>query len=79
MPLHAWLFGEDQGRYLVETGDPVTLLSAARLAGVPAVRVGRVEAAGDGAALTLRGAGAISVAQLTAANEAWLPGYMALG
>jgi len=43
------------------------------------VRVGWVEAAGDGAALTLRGAGAISVAQLTAANEAWLPGYMALG
>jgi phosphoribosylformylglycinamidine synthase subunit PurL len=79
MPLHAWLFGEDQGRYLVETGDPPTLLSAARLAGVPAARVGGVEAAGDGAALTLRGAGAISVAQLTAANEAWLPGYMALG
>jgi len=79
MPLHAWLFGEDQGRYLVETGDPATLLSAAELAGVPAVRVGWVEAAGDGAALTLRGAGAISVAQLTAANEAWLPGYMALG
>jgi phosphoribosylformylglycinamidine synthase len=79
MPLHAWLFGEDQGRYLVETGDPAALLSAARLAGVPAVRVGGVEAAGDGVALTLRGAGAISVAQLTAANEAWLPGYMALG
>jgi phosphoribosylformylglycinamidine synthase subunit PurL len=79
LPLHAWLFGEDQGRYLVETADPVTLLSAARLAGVPAVRVGGVEAAGDGTALTLRGAGAISVAQLTAANEAWLPGYMALG
>jgi len=26
--------------------------------------------------LTLSGAGAISVAELKAANEAWLPGYM---
>jgi phosphoribosylformylglycinamidine synthase len=77
--LHAWLFGEDQGRYLIETADPERVLSAARIAGVPAVPVGRVDAAGDGAALTLRSAGAISVAQLTAANEAWLPGYMARG
>ncbi len=30
-----------------------------------------------GAALTLPGAGAISVNALKAANEAWLPGYMA--
>jgi hypothetical protein len=29
--------------------------------------------------LTLPGAGAISVAELRAANEAWLPGYMAQG
>jgi len=29
-----------------------------------------------GAALTVSGAGAISVAELRAANEAWLPGYM---
>jgi phosphoribosylformylglycinamidine synthase len=77
VPFHAWLFGEDQGRYLVETADPATVLSAARVAGVPVVRVGTVGATGEGAALTLSGAGAISVAQLAAANEAWLPGYMA--
>jgi phosphoribosylformylglycinamidine synthase subunit PurL len=44
---------------------------------VPARRIGRVEGEGGGAALTLPGAGAISVAELKAANEAWLPDYMA--
>ena len=79
MPPHAWLFGEDQGRYLVETADSATVLAAAQVVGVPAMRVGSVGAAGEGAALTLRGTGAISVAQLTAENEAWLPAYMAQG
>jgi phosphoribosylformylglycinamidine synthase subunit PurL len=79
MAPHAWLFGEDQGRYLVETADPADVLAAAQVVGVPAMRVGSVGAAGEGAALTLRGTGAISVAQLTAANEAWLPAYMAQG
>ena len=79
MPRHAWLFGEDQGRYLIETADAGAILAAAQIAGVPAACVGRVDSAGEGAALTLSGGGAISVAQLTAANEAWLPGYMAQG
>jgi phosphoribosylformylglycinamidine synthase len=39
---------------------------------VPARVIGTV----GGAALTLPGAGAISVNALKAANEAWLPGYM---
>jgi phosphoribosylformylglycinamidine synthase subunit PurL len=71
----AWLFGEDQGRYLVETGEPDALLSAARAAAVPARVVGRV----GGVALTLSGVGAISVLALRAANEAWLPAYLAQG
>jgi phosphoribosylformylglycinamidine synthase subunit PurL len=37
--------------------------------------IGRV---GD-SELTVPGAGAISVAELRAANEGWLPGYMAQG
>jgi phosphoribosylformylglycinamidine synthase len=57
----------------VETGDPDALLGAAAAAGVPAQRIGRV----TGTALTLPGAGAISIAELKAANEAWLPEYMA--
>jgi phosphoribosylformylglycinamidine synthase subunit PurL len=72
MPRHAWFFGEDQGRYLIETADPAVVLAAARAAGVPARIIGVV----GGAALTLPDANAISVNALKAASEAWLPGYM---
>jgi phosphoribosylformylglycinamidine synthase subunit PurL len=72
VPLNAWLFGEDQARYLIETGDPDALLAGAANRGIRAQRIGTV----GGAALTVSGAGAISVAELRAANEAWLPGYM---
>jgi phosphoribosylformylglycinamidine synthase len=77
LPPCAWLFGEDQARYLIETENADWVLGAALAAGVPARRIGRVAGQGGGAALTLPGAGAISVAELKAANEAWLPGYMA--
>jgi phosphoribosylformylglycinamidine synthase len=73
LPLHAYLFGEDQARYLIEAEDPQAVLNAARAAGVPARIVGVV----GGASLTLCGGGAISVDALKATNEAWLPGYMA--
>jgi phosphoribosylformylglycinamidine synthase len=69
----AFQFGEDQARYLIETAMPEALLSAAADAGICAQRIGTV----GGAALTLPGAGAISVDELKAANEAWLPAYMA--
>ena len=72
MPTAAFLFGEDQARYLIETAAPEAVLAAARAAGVPACVVGKV----GGAALTLPGAGAISIRVLKTANEAWLPGYM---
>jgi phosphoribosylformylglycinamidine synthase len=42
---------------------------------VPMQRIGTV----SGAALTLPDGGAISVARLKAAHEAWLPGYMHQG
>jgi phosphoribosylformylglycinamidine synthase II len=73
LPRHAFLFGEDQARYLIETAEPAAILAEARAAGVPARLVGTVR----GRELTLPGAGAISVAALKAANEGWLPGYMA--
>ena len=71
-----WWFGEDQARYLIECADPEPSIEAAQVAGVPIRRVGTVAASGNGAALTLPGTGAISVAQLKRANEAWLPEYM---
>jgi hypothetical protein len=75
LPRIAYLFGEDQARYLIETADPQAVLEAASGAGVPARVIGTV----GGVSLTLPGAGAISVDTLKAANEAWLPGYMAEG
>jgi phosphoribosylformylglycinamidine synthase len=71
-PCIAYLFGEDQARYLLETADPATVLAAARAEGISARAVGTV----GGVALTLPGAGAISVNALKTANEAWLPGYV---
>ncbi|MBV9828281.1 MAG: phosphoribosylformylglycinamidine synthase subunit PurL [Alphaproteobacteria bacterium] len=73
LPIAAYWFGEDQARYLVETADPAAFLTAAKNAGICAQRIGSVSKA----ALTLSGAGAISVEDLRAAHEAWLPDYMA--
>jgi len=75
LPTHAYLFGEDQGRYLIETREPDALLERALAAGI----VARVIAVVGGGSLTLPGAGAISVTALKAMNEAWLPSYMAQG
>jgi phosphoribosylformylglycinamidine synthase len=72
IPAHGFLFGEDQGRYLVATPRPEEVARAAATAGVSLVRLGI--AGGD--ALTVAGAGAISVSELQRINEAWLPSYM---
>ncbi len=75
IPLHRWLFGEDQARYLVTArmDEAEAILADARTAGIPAARVGVT----GGDALTLAGADAISLAELNAAHESWLPDYMA--
>jgi phosphoribosylformylglycinamidine synthase len=70
----AWLFGEDQARYLIATRQPDRVLAAATARGVPAAIVGRTMPDG---ALTLPGANPISLAELRRAHEAWLPEYMA--
>ncbi|MGE0253140.1 MAG: phosphoribosylformylglycinamidine synthase subunit PurL [Alphaproteobacteria bacterium] len=73
VPAHAWLFGEDQGRFVVATADPAAVLARAAAAGVAAAAIGTT----GGAELTLPGAGPISLALLRERHEAWLPGYMA--
>ncbi|MGO9787809.1 MAG: phosphoribosylformylglycinamidine synthase subunit PurL [Stellaceae bacterium] len=73
LPAHAFLFGEDQARYLLVTPAPDALLAAASKADVPASIVGKT----GGDALTLSNGNAISVAELRRINEAWLPAYMA--
>ncbi|MBM3581130.1 MAG: phosphoribosylformylglycinamidine synthase II, partial [Alphaproteobacteria bacterium] len=74
-PLHAWLFGEDQARYLLTVREADAFLAAAAKAGVKAAIVGRT--GGDG--LTVHGERSISLAELRAAHEGWLPRYMAGG
>jgi phosphoribosylformylglycinamidine synthase len=69
---HVFLFGEDQGRYLVGTKDPDGLIAKARAAGVHAIVTG--EAGGD--AFASRELFSIAMPGLRAANEGWLPGYM---
>jgi phosphoribosylformylglycinamidine synthase len=71
--LHAWLFGEDQARYLVTARDAAAVLEDAAGRGVPAAQIGRT----GGDALKLPGDRSISVAALKRAHEAWLPAYMA--
>ncbi|QJE73132.1 phosphoribosylformylglycinamidine synthase subunit PurL [Aerophototrophica crusticola] len=70
-----FLFGEDQGRYLlaVPAAQADAVLSRATAAGVPARKIGTV----GGDALNGLPGGAISIASLKQANEAWLPQFMA--
>jgi phosphoribosylformylglycinamidine (FGAM) synthase-like enzyme len=72
VPQHGFLFGEDQGRYVLATAQPDSVLAAAEKAAIPALTLGSV----GGDQLTLAGGNAISVAELIRLNEAWLPDYM---
>jgi phosphoribosylformylglycinamidine synthase len=75
LPAHAFWFGEDQARYVLTV--PAAALpeieSAAKAAGVPALRLGVT----GGEQLTLPGENPISVAALKQRHESWLPDYMA--
>jgi phosphoribosylformylglycinamidine (FGAM) synthase-like enzyme len=69
---HAWLFGEDQARYVLSTDDAEAVLAEAAGAGVPAARIGTT----GGGLLTVNGTDAISITELKAIHEGWLPDYM---
>jgi phosphoribosylformylglycinamidine synthase len=71
--VHAVLFGEDQGRYLIATDAPDEVITAADSAGVWAMRVG--EAGGD--SLSVEGLFTLSLARLRGGHEGWMPAYMA--
>ncbi|MCZ6589723.1 MAG: phosphoribosylformylglycinamidine synthase subunit PurL [Alphaproteobacteria bacterium] len=75
IPTHSWLFGEDQGRYVVTTAAPEAVVDAAATAGVAAHAIGVTTVS----TLTLPGARPISVAEIRATHEHWLPDYMAAG
>ena len=71
----AFLFGEDQARYIigVPAREAPTVLAEADRAGVPAAAVGRT----GGKNFTLGGGHTISLVELRQANQGWLPAYMA--
>ncbi len=71
-PLHAWLFGEDQARYIVTNADGAALVAEAAAAGVAAAVIGTT----GGTALILPEGDPISLDGLRAAHESWLPAYM---
>ena len=74
-PVHGFLFGEDQGRYVVTTraDEAAATIAAAATAGVAVQRLGTT----GGEALTLPGEPPILVAHLSAAFESWFPALMA--
>ncbi|GJD94988.1 phosphoribosylformylglycinamidine synthase subunit PurL [Methylobacterium iners] len=75
LPAHAWLFGEDQARYLLAV-DPETVPDLLYSASAQGIAAGVVGVTG-GTDLTLPGGETISVAALREAHEGWLPAYMA--
>jgi phosphoribosylformylglycinamidine synthase len=74
-PLHAWMFGEDQGRYVIAIeADAVEAVKQAAAMAEVAVQVIGVT---GGDRLTVNGAHSISIEALRESHEAWLPGFMA--
>jgi phosphoribosylformylglycinamidine synthase II len=70
---HAFLFGEDQARYVLAVQDAGTLLASAQATGgVPARRLGTA----GGTGLTLPGAQTISLGTLRTVHERFLPEWM---
>jgi phosphoribosylformylglycinamidine synthase subunit PurL len=72
VPVHAWLFGEDQGRYVIATSDPDAVLAKAKAAGVKASQIGLT----GGDAITLSDGSSMALQSLKERNEAWMPAFM---
>ena len=74
LPAHAYLFGEDQSRYLLaitpENAEKVK--KSATTAGVSVATIGTV----GGSELTVGDNHSISIVELTNIHEGWLPDYM---
>lgn len=73
-PAHAWLFGEDQARYLIAVPEAAVagIAAAAETAGIPLTDIGST----GGDTLTVTGCEPISLERLSNAHERWLPDYM---
>ncbi|HVI88725.1 MAG TPA: phosphoribosylformylglycinamidine synthase subunit PurL [Dongiaceae bacterium] len=74
VPAHAYLFGEDQGRYVltVASAQAGAVIAAAQAAGVPVTRLGTT----GGDRLELGKHGAVALTALKATHEAFFPRLM---
>jgi phosphoribosylformylglycinamidine synthase len=72
VPSHAFLYGEDQARYLIACNSAEERVQAAQAAGVPATVLGY----SGGASLIVKGLLSLTLSELRSAHEAWLPAYM---
>jgi phosphoribosylformylglycinamidine synthase len=70
---HPFLFGEDQGRYLIAVEDPAEILAAAQVKGVHAMVCGLA----GGEDFASRALFRLPLAKLRAAHEGWMPRFMA--
>ena len=73
LPLHAWCFGEDQGRYVLEVrnDDLAAVLEEAQEHDISIRVIGST-----GGHVISVGGRAATVDELVALNEGWLPGFM---
>jgi phosphoribosylformylglycinamidine synthase len=70
---HGFLFGEDQGRYLIATLDPDPIVAAGRAAGLNIALAGQA----GGTDFACHDLFRLPLELLRAANEGWMPAYMA--
>lgn len=70
---HAFLFGEDQARYLIAAKDAAPLLAAAQAAGVTASVVGQA----GGEDIAVEGLFSVALTELRHVHESWMPDFMA--
>jgi len=70
---HTFWFGEDQARYVIACADSASILKAAEEAGIDALFLGRTN---DSQELKCGAAETISMKDLAAAHENWLPTLM---
>jgi phosphoribosylformylglycinamidine synthase subunit PurL len=69
---HGFLFGEDQGRYLIATSDPDSIVAEARAAGLNIALAGQAGGRDFACHQLFR----IDLDRLRAAHEGWMPAYV---
>ncbi|MBR9825768.1 MAG: phosphoribosylformylglycinamidine synthase subunit PurL [Alphaproteobacteria bacterium] len=74
VPMHGFLFGEDQARYLVaaKKDDAIALIQDAKAEDIPLQVVGLA----GGTSVSVNGAHAVKIDDLRAVHEGWMPALM---